>query len=706
MSSAVIRGSRPRAARVFALRYTASVLGLAALYAVTGRAGLLLAQTQENATLIWAPTGLALAALVLRGPRLWPGVLLGAALTNASIGTPALPLAAIAIGNTLEAVVGWLLLTRVARLDTGFARLRDVLAFLFFGVLVSTTVSATIGVGGLSLGGELAGEGFGSVWLIWWLGDAGGAAVVAPLILVAVDGRPPWGALIRKGEAWVALSVLTGLMALSFGGALSVPWESLLLALLAFPLVVWIGLRLGPRGAVVGSFVAGTSAVVGTARGTGPFVGAGLGNDLFLLWAYIFALGTVAMILAAAIAEGEDSEDARRAGDAERAKMALQLQHVQRLESLGLLAGGIAHDFNNLLVAIRCNAELLKRHPEVAAERGDELLGAIETASDQAAELCRQLLTYAGENRPEKAPADLGALVREMAPLLETSVGEGTTLELDTGSVTAVLGDKGQLGQVLLNLVLNAAQATNDGGTVTVSLETRAVSEAELRETFLRSEVPAGRFVVLEVSDDGSGMAPEVLERIFDPFFTTKREGRGLGMPSVLGIVRAHEGAIKVRSEVGEGTCFEILLPVLEGVAVAVTERPPEQRPEARTGAVTVLLAEDNDQVRRVAQLLLRNAGFTVVAARDGAEALELFEADPSAIDVLLFDVKMPRMSGPDALKAIRARSPDFPAVLMSGYDAGLTRAVAGVTFVNKPFDTEALLTTLREAVGEVAPSA
>lgn len=706
MSPPALAGTRPQPTGSFGLRDLGFVLGIAALYAVTGRLGLLLAQTQENATLIWAPTGLALAALVLLGPRHWPGVFIGAAITNATIGTPVGALVGITLGNTLEAIVGWALLTKVATLQPGFARLRDVLAFLFFGVLLSTTVSATIGVGSLALAGEVDAASFGTVWSIWWLGDAGGAAVVAPLILVVVEGRPSWRRVLGSGESWAAMLVLCGLMALAFTGVLAEAWLSLLFALLAFPIVVWVGLRLGPRGAVLAGTVAGAFAVVGTARGHGPLVGAG-GFDLFVLWAYVFALGTVAMILAAAIAEAEDEAVARRRGDEERARMAEQLQHIQRLDSLGLLAGGIAHDFNNFLLAIRGNAELMKNHPELARTRGHELLGAIERASDQAAELCGQLLTYAGQSHPERAPADLEALVKEMAPLLETSTGRGVTLALETERVPAVLGDRTQLRQVVMNLVLNAAQSMGEGGgTVRIRLSTREVSEAELREGFMASEGPAGRYVVLTVTDEGCGMAPEVVERIFDPFFTTKREGRGLGMPSVLGIVRAHDAAIKVRSVVDQGSTFEVLLPVLEGVALQLAEElePPTEEDVTEPSpdrAETVLLAEDNDHVRAVTRMVLESAGFAVVLATSGAEAVERFEADPTAIDVLLFDVKMPGMSGPAALRKIHAIAPAFPAVLMSGYDEGLTQDLPDTPFIHKPFELEELVEMLREAMRE-----
>lgn len=674
----------------------AVLLGIAVLYTASGSFGLTLAHTHRNATLIWPPSGLALAALVTFGRRVWPGVLIGAAVTNALIHTAAGPLLAISIGNTLEAVVGAYLLLRVAHIDTAFARLRDVLAFLALGALLSTTVSATIGVGALYLAGSVPAGSFYAVWRIWWLGDAGGVAIVAPLLLVGLHGRPRWASIARRAEAWVALVVLTFLVTAAFGGIFRDAWKAHLGALLLFSVIVWIGLRLGPRGAVSASFVASVVAVVGTAADTGPFAGVPAESSLLLLWAYLFALGTVAMTLAAAVAEREDADEARRAGEAERAKLAVQVQHVQRLESLGLLAGGVAHDLNNLLVPIRGNAELLRTDDRFEPDDRRDMLGQIELASVQAGELCRQLLTYAGRSKPRNERIDLRALVEEMAPLLRTSAS-GVGLHVVADEVPAVEGDRTQLGQVLMNLVLNAAEASDDsGGSIEVCLEVREVTLPYLRDTFLHSDAPAGSYVVLRVSDQGKGMSRETMVRIFDPFFTTKDNSRGLGMASVLGIVRAHRGAIKVESSPGNGTTFNVLFPV------ARSEKEPgprsEPAPDKEQIGGAVLLADDDVQVQRVARKVLEGEGFDVLLANDGVEALEIFREHRNEIAVVLFDVSMPRLSGTDALARIYQEKPGFPAVLMSGYDAGRADH-SGTPFVQKPFEARGLVEALREAV-------
>ena len=684
-------GSRKRSNSPF--RYLALALAVAALYAASGRLGLLLANTQQNATLIWPPTGLALAAMVSFGPRLWPGVLIGAAITNAWVGTAPGPLVGIAVGNTLEALVGWYLLCRVAKVDMGFARLRDVLAFLLFGVLLATVVSATIGVGSLLLFGAIEGSDVGTVWLIWWLGDAGGAAVVAPLLLVAARGRPSWLSLLRRPEAWAAIATLGLIAGLAFGVTLE-PWSTLLLALLAFPTVVWIGLRLGPRGAVTGSFVAGAIAVIGTARGSGPFVTVPVDSNLYLLWAYVFSLGTVAMILAAAVAEAVRSERARAIGETEHRRMLIRLQHSERLESLARLAGGVAHDFNNILAVIRCNAELLRSGRSFDDARRDAMLEDIEHSSDRAAELCAQLLAYAGRSHRPNGRLNMNALVQEMNPLLRAAEAEAV-LELAIDSVPPIRGDRTQLGQVLMNLVLNATQAAPHG-TVSVSVTSDRFDRAQLDRAAVGSELEPGHYVVLEVRDDGEGMSPETREHCFEPFFTTRAGARGLGLASAQGIVRAHGGAILVDSVLSEGTAVRVLFPAIESVKAS-----PSSAPQSGMGlrVKRILLAEDNDDLRWAAKTVLEGAGFEVLEADDGTEALRLFQEHGDTIDALVFDVSMPRMSGTDALVQIHALAPELPAVLMSGYDAGRLRQLPEIPFVAKPFTAEELLDALRAAI-------
>ena len=259
----------------------------------------MLAEHQENATLIWVPTGLSLAALILWGRKVWPAIFLGALTVNFMVGTNWLGVLGISVGNTLEAVAGAWLLTSVANFNPGFSRLRDVGLFLIFGVLVSPIVSATIGVVSLAAVDAIDIGTASTVWLDWWLGDAGGALVFAPLIMIAIRGRPAWPELVRRYETAAVFALTIVAAAVPFAGLVPSEWQ-LLGVFLPFPLIAWAGLRLGPRGAVVASSLTSVIAILGTAQGIGPFTGAA---GLYLTWAYMMVMGMSALILAAAEAE-------------------------------------------------------------------------------------------------------------------------------------------------------------------------------------------------------------------------------------------------------------------------------------------------------------------------------------------------------------------------------------------------------------------
>ncbi|MCO4772143.1 MAG: MASE1 domain-containing protein [Deltaproteobacteria bacterium] len=678
-----------------ARRTLALALGVAVLYFVTGRLGLLLADVQANATLIWPPTGLAIGALVLFGPRMAGGVALGAFAVNVSIGTaPAVGLA-ITTGNTLEALAAWACL-HAAGFDPALGRMRDVAQVLAVSLLASA-LAATVGVGALWLGGAIEGSTFEAVWVRWWLGDAAGGAVFAPLVTVAARGGPSWRSLARRPEAWLVVSLLVAGALAAFRG--SFPAETLQVLLFGpFFLIVWAGLRLGPRGAVLG--VAGVSfvAVTATAGHVGPFGGGDVSVSVFALWAYITTLGGVGLLLAAAVNEREQAMARTLEVEAQRRELEGQMRHAQRLESLGVLAGGVAHDFNNLLAVIMGNAELL-RDPESADEQ-DDLLDHIMIASRRASELCQQLLTYAGEAKPRTEGVDLPALVEEMTALLRSTLAPEVRLELEfAAEVPAVLGDGALLRQVVLNLLMNSAEALPpEGGTVKITSELRAVGRRWLDSSFLPSDAPAGEYVVLKVEDTGEGMSAETLERVFDPFFTTKFTGRGLGLAATLGAVRSLRGAIKVSSTPGVGTRFEVLLPP--------SLQEPRLGGESPSQAVKLtgrwLVVEDDDAVRRLAARMVRSLGGEVLEAVDADQALEQMEVGLGSLSGILVDLTLPGRSGREVAEVARSRSAGLPIVLMSGY---LPEVIGDqrVVCLAKPFTAEEFGEALHAARDAVA---
>ncbi|MBM3981779.1 MAG: PAS domain S-box protein [Planctomycetes bacterium] len=402
------------------------------------------------------------------------------------------------------------------------------------------------------------------------------------------------------------------------------------------------------------------------------------------------------------------AEDARRALEAdlrvkeEQQKYERQLLQSQKLESLGVLAGGIAHDFNNLLTGILGYASLAQmRLPP--GDPVNEDLKRIEAASQRAADLCQQMLAYAGRGQFVVQPVDLTALTEEMAQLLGTVISRKAVLKFNlTSGVPPVLADATQLRQTVMNLITNASDAI--GATSGVITLTTGLIDADAR--YLAEvgapELPAGPYVYLEVSDTGCGMTDEVRERMFDPFFTTKFTGRGLGLTAVLGIVRAHRGAIKVYSQVGKGTTFKVLLPALaDGAATA----PAAPAVPARDGrGRNVLVVDDEEDVRVFARKVLELSGFAVALAPDGRAGADAFAADPGAFAAVLLDLTMPRLNGADAYRAMRRHRADVRVVLMSGFaeqeaTAGFEgKGLAG--FLRKPFRADHLLDAVFAAVG------
>ena len=392
---------------------------------------------------------------------------------------------------------------------------------------------------------------------------------------------------------------------------------------------------------------------------------------------------------------------AQKQAEAARLELERKMLEGQKLESLGLLAGGIAHDFNNLLSSILGNASMarLTLKPDSGV---DEQLRAIEGASLRAAELCRQMLAYAGKGRFVVEPADLSMLVEDLLPLLKISIAHQASLKLDLPrGLPAVRADATQLRQIVMNLVLNAADAVADrAGEIVLATGVRQVDAATLAGCAAGSDLPPGEYVFLEVSDNGAGMTPEVLAKIFDPFFTTKFSGRGLGLAAVLGIVRGHRGALRVDSKRGSGSIFRLFLPPQRAsIDARNTVAPGTIDPWRQSGHV--LVVDDEDQVRSVLVAMLKVCGFTADAESGGAAAVERFRANPAAYDVLLLDLLMPGMNGEQTLRAVRAIRPDIRVLIVSGYSEGdiLGRIDGGrsVGFLAKPFTRSTLEARLRE---------
>ncbi|WP_175476527.1 hybrid sensor histidine kinase/response regulator [Syntrophus gentianae] len=374
-----------------------------------------------------------------------------------------------------------------------------------------------------------------------------------------------------------------------------------------------------------------------------------------------------------------------------------QLRQAQKMEAIGQLAGGVAHDFNNMLQAILGYTNIVLHMLEPDDKRYKKLME-VEKAGEKAAQLTRQLLAFSRRQVLKLGPLDLNQIIDDLLKMLRRLIGENIDLNLVTDkALWTVNADRGQMEQVLLNLCVNARDAMPDGGWL--SIETANVSFDE--DYCVRHDwAKPGDYVLLSITDSGCGMDEETKQRIFEPFFTTKDQGRGtgLGLATVYGIVRQHEGMVYVYSEVGKGTRFNVYLPAIEKPADEIPAEAPEP---VSGGPETILLAEDDEPLRFLTEEILKSAGYRVLTAVDGEDALRVYREHGQEIDLLLLDVVMPRKGGHEACDEIRTIRPGIPCIFMSGYseDAISKNFVVEQEFrlIQKPFKSLDLLRTLRQ---------
>jgi PAS domain S-box-containing protein len=399
----------------------------------------------------------------------------------------------------------------------------------------------------------------------------------------------------------------------------------------------------------------------------------------------------------------------RREAEAERRRLEEQLRHTQKLESLGLLAGGIAHDFNNLLVGIMGNADLALRSVlKTRREHADDweevalLVQRVKTAALRASELTGQMLAYSGKGRFVVRPLDISNVAREMSELVNVSVPKSAKLELDLGrDLPVVEADSAQIRQIVMNLITNAADAVGETeGTIRLRTFLVTANRELLASSVVDDALAPGRYVCLEVHDTGCGMDQETRAKLFDPFFTTKAKGRGLGLAAVLGIVRAHHGAITVESAPGAGSTFRVFLPASEAAPTAEAALAADEDWRA-TG--TILVADDEPRVRQVLAMMLTNIGFEVLEAGTAPACLALYRQHADSINAIMVDLMMPGGGGREVVRVLRAEGRRGPIVVSSGYTEEAIepelRADPHLAFLEKPFEYLTFVQTLKNVL-------
>jgi signal transduction histidine kinase/CheY-like chemotaxis protein len=640
---------------------------------------------------VWPAGGVALATLLLAPRRHWPYILCAVFAANAlyalTDGHGLLVAALFAVPNVLmPGGSAWLLLRLSGRPPT-LANLRGVLVFTLVAPVGMNALAAALGA---AVPHFFYGRDFVAEWRVWWVSEALGVILVAPLILAWSTARPgDWATVspLRFLEA-CAVALGTAVTAQIAFGAMPGPSGAVVpLTHLVTPFLVWSALRFHIRGAASAIAVAALVALWNTANGNGPFAAAlAPGAESVLhLQAYLAVVTATALLVGALVHE--------------RAVLDAQLSEAQKLEALGTMAGGIAHDFNNILGAILGFGEM-------AAERaGDnprlrQPIAAILDAGRRGKALVDQILAVSRRAPRRRTPLAPATVLREVRDLLAASVAPGVTLRLQVEDESArIMGNATRLHQLVMNLATNGIHAMQQGGSLELRLRTETI---DAPTKLSHGRLAPGRYVVIGVSDTGSGIPPQVLERIFDPFFTTREAGRGtgLGLALVQAITREMNGAIEVTTRVGQGTTVEIYVPALEPLTMPESAAPPETQ---RGSSHTVLVVDDDRLMLSLAEETLAELGYEPVGYDSPLQALAAFETGPQRFDAVMVDERMPGLSGTELAARITARRADIAVIVVTGYggeDLEERARAAGVArVITKPYTASTLKDALQGAL-------
>ena len=398
----------------------------------------------------------------------------------------------------------------------------------------------------------------------------------------------------------------------------------------------------------------------------------------------------------------------RKNSEREHVLLEQQFQQAQKLESLGVLAGGIAHDFNNILMIILGHCFMFQDGGGSGVSDIDHVKQ-IENAANRAADLCRQMLAYAGKSPLLNVQINLRQLLDEIVKMLQSAINKNVTIQIDLQhDVPEISGDNAQIQQVVMNLIINAAEAIGDNnGTIKVALKKMIIVDDHPVPDFLGISIQPGSYACLEVSDNGCGMDEHTQNRLFEPFYTTKFTGRGLGMSAILGIIKSHNGALQLTSNPGVGTAFMVLLPLSDKVAEQSLQSDMIASSTVASG--TLLLVDDEESLRTVGSLLLNSMGFTVILASNGREAVDIYRERGTEIDLILLDLIMPELGGIETYHELRKLNSRVPIVICSGYGVeGILENIDSDTCVGaiqKPYKPDELRSTILNLMESTIPA-
>ena len=605
---------------------------LTAAYVVLARVGLTIHAVNVFATLVWAPTGLSLAALLLLGPRFWPSITLGAVIVNLWAGAPLGAALGIGAGNTLEALFAVYALRRLPGFRSSLDRVVDVLGLIILAAVCSSAISATIGVGSLVLGGVMAPERVPVTWRAWWLGDAIGDLIVAPLLLTWVT---PHEGIRRPSRIPESLALGACLVLASLHRFQS----SYGIVSLLGPVLVWAALRFEQRGAARAVFVVTAIAVWATARGQGPFVRDSIVSGLFDLQAFMAVTAGTFLVLGAAISERRRARDEAEAANRSKDRFLATLSHELRTPLTPVLAlSSVLEKSGTLPPETRAQLEVVRRNAELEAQLIEDLLDLTRISR--------------GSLRVAAVPVGLAEALEQAVELCQREASsQGVLIEREGefADVT-VRADPARLRQILWNVLKNAVEFSPRGGRIV-----------------LRTIRRGAQRVAVEIRDGGVGIEPSELGRIFEPFEDAgpRTRGLGLGLSISRALAEAQGGSLTASSGgPGLGATFRIELEVLPGIA-PLPSKVPAASPGLRLQARRVLLVEDHADTLRAAHALLSELGCEVVAASSVREALAA--AHDQTFDLVLSDLGLPDGNGLELMMNLREQY-GLSGIAVTGY--------------------------------------
>lgn len=698
-----------------ALKYLVQLSAVGTIYFLLARYAVELTSIYPGANAIWPRAGFALAAVLLGGYRVVPAIFAAAYAANAAPFDPDYAAATTAAGCAVEAFAGGFLVNWWADGRNAFATPTDIAKFVLIAVLaaaIGASVDSSVNLG-LGVSGrieQIDWEKFADTWFPRWLGDLAAMLMMTPALVLWVTDRPRSFDLRPALESTAIFAAAAAIGAIAFSQLTAGMPSVAPLAVLAVLPPIWAALRRGPRDTSTAALILLGFAACGTILGGDPLFRGVRTDSLTLLLVFMIGIATLSLFLAADAAQRRRTErilrDTRRELDQAREQFA----QSQKMEAVGHLTGGVAHDFNNLLTVIVGNLSIAQRHleslTEAPAERLRRVINNAMRGAERATTITKHLLAFSRKQPLDPKPLDINTLLHGLSDFLRRSLGETITLDIiGADGLSPAEADPVQLEAAILNLAVNARDAMPAGGKLTITAENSFLDEDYCRQ---HDELVAGPYVRIAVNDTGTGMSRDVVERVFEPFFTTKQagQGTGLGLSQVYGFVKQSRGHVEIDSAPGRGTTVTIYLPALDG---NVELEAAERNVAAARAAPTILLVEDDHDVRAYVVEILRDLHYRVLEAHDADSALGLIDRNDVRVDLLLTDLVLPGMSGVQLADEVIARQPDARVLFMTGYsrDAIVDQwpGDPGAEILHKPLAQGALEHKVRAVLGQVRRS-